>query len=146
MTYVRSHIELYILLYFTSLLEHNFFILGLMIIFLALKLVPSYYIINIQFCWWRFCSLRLVIRTFTRIFLFTRGLHPTWTFPSQYFNYRRYLPLIFSNLNSWYVLKSLTMKYTTFKTFRGQCNANFRPALGITQLPTHWYRMNLVSA
>ena len=49
MKYVRSHIELYIVLYFTFLLEHNFFILGLMIFFLAMKLVTSCYIINIQF-------------------------------------------------------------------------------------------------
>lgn len=46
---VRSHTELYKVLYFTFLLEHNFFILGMMIIFLALKLVPSLYIINIEF-------------------------------------------------------------------------------------------------
>jgi len=51
MKYVKSHIEVYeyIVLYYTSLLEHNFFILGLMIIFLAVKLVTSYYTINIQF-------------------------------------------------------------------------------------------------
>jgi len=54
---------IYVVLYFTFLLEHNFLILGLMIIFLALKLVPSYYTINIQISWSRFCSLRLVICT-----------------------------------------------------------------------------------